>query len=115
MTAPFTVPRRLYVDRFRGEAFQVTFRRSLLHPAGLYHVTLAGAEIGRQVSTPGVDDCERLLSEYQGRRDARGRAIDVEVHTIRLQSAADMRRSLRGGNKGGRGIHIKKILKEVFE
>lgn len=115
MTAPFTVPRRLYVDRYRGEAFQVSFRRSLLHPSGLYHVTLAGAEIGRQVSTPSADDCERLLARHKALLAGRGRGVDVHIPSNRIQSLADMRRSTKGGNKGGRGIQLKKILREVFE
>lgn len=115
MNTPIKIERALYVDRYRSEAFRVQFRRSPAHPTGLYHVFHGLTEIGRQVSMPGTDDCERLLAQHAGRKDAQGRARDVEIRSVRIQSMSDMRRSLRGGNKGGRAYQVQKILKEVFE
>lgn len=105
----FTVARR----QPRTDVFTVTFRATPQHPAGLYTIRHGDRDIGRMASMPGLDDCERALATHGITSQQRMAAVALPPaakFSLKHQAA-----SANGGNKGGRGYQLKKILREVFE
>lgn len=104
----FTVARR----NPRSDVFTVSFRATPQHPAGLYTIRHDDRDIGRMASMPGLDDCERALATAGITAAQRMASVAVPVNKFGRNHDTS---SANGGNKGGRGYQLKKILREVFE